>query len=93
MPAVRIQDASVNISPEDILISIHGNFVAMIINIVKSLFLGVIRDQIQDNIRRALMNDLQDALNKLVADQQGISELYPGIEVDWTITESPVINS
>lgn len=78
--------------PKDgIHISIHGNIVAKIADAFKSLFMGTIRDQITSQLRSTVIKELPPAINKILAQQQGVTEVYKDLDLDWSIPNSPIV--
>jgi len=55
--------------------------------------MGTVRDQITDNVNKALRDSVPPALNSLIADQKGETEIYNNMDLDWSINSQPVINS
>lgn len=54
--------------------------------------MGTVRDQITDNVNKALRDSVPPALNQLIADQKGETEIYNHMDLDWSIDAVPSIN-
>jgi len=67
VPSVKVLHSSVNLPTDHIDLSIHGNCIAQIADLVKGLFMGTVRDQITGNVNKALRDSVPPALNKLIA--------------------------
>ena len=93
VPAISVLDASVTIPKDKVTITIKGNWVAEIANAFKSFFLGTVIDQMQRQIKAAILKELPPNVNKAVSVQNGVTELYPGIDIDWTINAAPAITA
>lgn len=79
----------VNIPKDHLDITIRGNFISKIANAFKGLFKGKIVDIIDSQLVNAIQDKLPDALNNLVSDQQGHSEIYNNMELDWSQPYAP----
>jgi len=93
VPSVKVIGASVNLPTDHIDLSIHGNCIAQIADLVKGLFMGTVRDQITDNVKKALTGSVPPALNDLIAQQKGETMIYNHMDLDWSIDSVPTINS
>lgn len=80
--------------PKDhISIKLHGNLVVKIASAFKSLFMGTIRDEITKALKDNLAKQLPPVLNKLVASQDGHTEIYKGLDLDWTTPTTPQVTA
>lgn len=67
----------------------EGDFAAEVINLLAPLFAGAIRDQIAAALNDQIGTALPVYLNQIIADQQGASELYQGLMLDWAVINQP----
>ena len=63
VPSVKVISSSCDLPTDHIDLSIHGNFVSQIADLVKGLFMGTVRDQITDNVNKAIKDSVPPALN------------------------------
>jgi len=62
VPALKALSSSVDLSSHDIDISVHGNIFSDLANILKGLFMGVVKDQINHAIRDQLAPSINAAI-------------------------------
>jgi len=91
VPAFTVQDASVNIPKDHLHISIHGNYAAKMASAFKGIFMGQIRDEIQKQILSQVKSQLPKMLNSIVAEQNGYSELFNNLDLDWSLPSAPKV--
>ena len=91
VPAFTVPEVSVNLPKDGIKIHIHGNAAASIADAFKSLFMGTIRDEITKNLRDIISKELPPAINKVLADQKGITEIYKDLMVNWALPSAPTV--
>ena len=84
VPAFVIKNIDLDMPKDHISIKLKGNLVTKIASAFKSLFMGTIRDQITKAVKDNLYKQLPPVLNKLVADQKGYTEIYKGLDLDWS---------
>ena len=70
---------------------LHGDIIIEFASLFKSLFMGTVRDQIVSQINSALQQQVPPALNGLIADQKGETEVYHNMDLDWSIRSPPQI--
>ena len=79
--------------PENsINLTVQGNKVAEVLDKIINDLRPQIKNLIKNELQRGLMKQLAPIINKVVADQNGVTELYPGIDLDWQINAAPTIN-
>jgi hypothetical protein len=66
VPAFKVLHTSVNIPKHHIKIKIHGNIIAKIANFLKSIFMGIVRKEIEKSVHTALMTKMAPQINKLM---------------------------
>lgn len=93
VPAFTVPKVSVNLPKKGIKIKIHGNAGASIASVFKSLFMGTIRDQITKNLKDIISKELPPAINKVMAEQKGITEIYPDLMVNWALPAAPKVTA
>ena len=55
--------------------------------------MGEIRDEIIKQLKGAINTQLSPSMNKALAKTGGVTEIYPGIDLDWSLPQAPTINS
>ena len=91
VPGFSVSDVQVSIPSNHLHISIHGNWISTIIKPFIGLFKGTIVHQIEGVLKKELASEVPKALNGVVGKQKGYSELYHGMELDWSIPEAPKV--
>lgn len=89
VPGFSISDVKVSIPSNHLDIKIKGNFISKVANAFKGLFKKTIVHEIESNLVKEIQKELPQALNKVVADQQGHTELYHNMELDWSQPYAP----
>jgi hypothetical protein len=93
VPSVKVLNSHVDLPKDHISLHIHGNIIAKFASLFKSLFMGTVRDQITDQVNKALRDSVPPAVNKLIASQKGYTKIYNKMDLDWSISSPPKINS
>ena len=91
VPAVKVISSSVDLPKDHITLDLHGDIIIEFASLFKSLFMGTVRDTIVNEINNALQKEVPPALNGLIADQKGETEIYQGLDLDWSIRSAPLI--
>lgn len=91
VPAFQVIETNVDLP--QISVSIHGNFISKIANAFKKFFMGTVKKAIVNNVKSQISSHLAQELNKLVAAEKGFSELYKGMDLDWSIPKAPVVTN
>mmetsp|Transcript_31675 Transcript_31675/g.48471 ORF Transcript_31675/g.48471 Transcript_31675/m.48471 type:complete len:206 (+) Transcript_31675:267-884(+) len=91
LPAFNVEVEELDIPKDHIKIHIHGNVVAKIADAFSKLFKCPIRKQIIKDLKKILTEQLPPRLNKFIADHDGHTELYPGLDLDWSVPAAPCI--
>lgn len=91
VPGFLISDVQVNIPSKHLDIKIKGNFISKVADAFKSLFKSKIVHEVEKELVKAVQNDLPKALNKVISDQHGSSELYHNMELDWSVPYAPQV--
>jgi len=55
--------------------------------------LGNIKNEVVLNVDKALNFSVPAALNKYIAAEKGFTEVYPNLDLDWSLTTAPTINA
>ena len=92
VPAFNILNSSVILPPDSMNLTLQGSFLVTLADILLPLFKTTINDQITTQIKTALDTLVAPALNKLVADQKGFTELYRHMDLDWSIKSAPTVD-
>ena len=50
-----------------------------------------IRKEIVSNLKKTVASQLPPSINKALAKQQGESEIYKGMELDWSLPTKPIV--
>jgi len=91
VPAFTTPEVSIDLPKDHIDIKVHGNVIAKIADAFKSFFKGPMRDVITKTLKDELHRELPKALNGIVAQQKGYSEIYNGLDLDWSIPSTPTV--
>ena len=83
---------NVNLPKKHLKIKIHGNAEAKIANQLKSLFMGDIRDEITKNLKDIIAKELPPSINKVVAEQNGFTEIYKNLMLNWEMPAAPTVS-
>lgn len=89
VPAVKFISSSCDLPKSHIHLSLHGNLISKFADLFKSLFMGTVRDEITKEINTNLKNAVPAAINKLIAEQKGETEIYKKMDLDWSLTSVP----
>lgn len=93
VPALDVIDAGIYIQPFGMNITIEGDFIFKIISDVKSLFLGPVREGINNYLKIALKAEIPALVNGLLNSTNGTVSLYEGLDLDISIPYVPIVNS
>jgi len=93
VPSFTMSNVNVDLPKDHLNIHVHGNVVAKIADAFKKLFIGTIRDEITKNLKDLLVKQVPPQLNKIVAEQQGFTEVYKGLDLDWSLPAAPKITA
>jgi len=93
VPSFTMSNVNVDLPKNHLNIHVHGNVVAKIADAFKKLFIGTIRDEITKNLKDLLVKQVPPQLNKIVAEQQGFTEVYKGLDLDWSLPAAPKITT
>ena len=93
VPSFTIPKVYIDLPKDHLNIHIHGNVVAKIADAFKKLFIGTIRDAVTKNLQELLVQQVPPALNKIVAEQHGFTEVYKGLDLDWSLPVAPKITA
>jgi len=91
VPAVKVVGSSVDLPKDHVSLDLHGDIIMEFASLFKGLFMGTVRDQIVSQINSALQKQVPPALNGLIADQKGETEIYHNMDLDWSIRSPPQI--
>jgi len=91
VPAFTTPEVSIDLPKDHIDIKVHGNVIAKIADAFKSFFKGPMRDVITKTLKDELHRELPKALNGIVAQPKGYSEIYNGLDLDWSIPSTPTV--
>lgn len=93
VPAVAVAGYSVDIPEDHISLHLHGDAIVEFASLFEGLFKGTVRNEIVGQINNALAKDVAPAINKLIAEQKGETEIWEGLSLDWSIMSAPEVNS
>lgn len=91
VPAFTAQDIQVSIPSKHLHITLHGNWISKIANVFKNLFKKTIIHQIEGQLRTLIEQNLPKSLDELIAKQNGDSELYHDMALDWSLPYGPKV--
>ena len=80
-PKFEVIGSSVELKAENIDITIHGNAFSEFINVIKTLFMGMVEGE----INTVLKEQLAPAVNDYIKQYNGTSEVYNKMDVDWSM--------
>jgi hypothetical protein len=93
VPAVTVVGTNVNLPKDGISLHIHGDVIAKLADLLKGLFLGTIRDEITSQLKKAIDSELPKSVNAMLSKSQGVSEVFDGLDLDWSMPTTPAINA
>ena len=91
VPAFTVPNVTVDLPKEHISIHIRGNIVAKIADAFKVLFVSTVRDQITAHLSERVKMALPPILNDIAAKQNGQSDLFEGLTLDWSLAADPIV--
>jgi hypothetical protein len=91
VPGIHVLDVSVDIPDKGLNLTVQGNKVAQVVDQIVTALLPQIKNLLKNELQKGLMKALAPTINKVVADQNGVTELYAGIDLDWQINAPPTI--
>jgi hypothetical protein len=91
VPAVSILSHKVFIPPHGLKFKFHGGILAHIANLIKNIFIGTIRHELNVHLGSAIGNNLPGPVNNILAKSKGDTEVFKGIDLDWGLGEQPRI--
>jgi hypothetical protein len=50
-----------------------------------------IRKEIVSNLQKNIVSQLPPAINKVLAQQQGVTEVYKEMDLDWSLPATPIV--
>lgn len=53
--------------------------------------MGAVRNAIINQINNELKNGVPQAVNALIKNEKGVTEIYNGMMLDWSVLEKPII--
>lgn len=92
VPAFKVSDASVSISVSKMDVSIKGNSIASVVNVLMPVLKSTLQSELTSQMEKALKKSLPKELNKLIADNWGETELAEGVDLDWSLSYAPVVS-
>lgn len=72
-------------------IKIKGNFISKVANAFKGLFKKTIVHTIEKELTSTMQSELPKALNGILAKQNGYTELYHNMQLDWSLPYDPKV--
>ena len=91
VPGFRVLDVIVDMPENSIKLTVQGNKVAEVLDKIINDLRPQIKNLIKNELQRNLMKSLAPIINQVIAAQNGVTELYAGIDLDWQINAAPVI--
>jgi hypothetical protein len=88
VPAFKALHSNVDLSKNNIDISIHGNIWSDLANILKGLFMNTVKDQ----INKAITEQLCPGINSAIAAQHGESVIYQDLALDWSVNHAATMD-
>ena len=92
VPGIRIYDSKVVLPPDSMNLTLQGSFIVTLADILLPLFKSTINDQVTQQVTNALDQLVAPELNKLISSQHGFTELYHGMDLDWSIASVPKVD-
>lgn len=71
--------------------TVHGNLEVGTAATFKRLFVGKLRDKLEDGMVHALQDELIPKINAMIVDSRGYAEWVPGMQFDASLQEEPTM--
>lgn len=89
--AFKVTDFEFKIPPKHVSVVVHGNLDVPTAATFKRLFVGKLRDKLQDGMVHALQDELMPKVNSLIMASKGYYEFVPGMLFDTSLQEDPTM--
>lgn len=86
-------DFEFHIPRKHVSLVVHGNLDVGTAAVFKRLFVGKLRDKLQEGMVHALQDELMPKVNGMMAQSKGYMQFVPGMEFDTSLQEEPTMKA
>lgn len=89
--AFKVMDFDFKIPRKHVSATVHGNLEVGTAATFKRLFVGKLRDKLEEGMVHALQDELIPKVNAMIVDSRGYYEFVPGMQFDTSLQEEPTM--
>lgn len=89
----KASDFDFKIPPSHVSATILGNLDISTAHTFKRLFVGALRDKLEEGMVHAIQEEMLPKINEMLLASRGYSEWIPGMQFDASLTEEPTFQS